>query len=171
MDYTVIIRPLIGAVIGYVTNYIAVKMLFRPLKPITIGKFTLPFTPGVIPKNKERIANAIGETISNHLLTEEELSKALLSEEKKNLVYEKVKHSLKESVEDKTLKDGAQKVFSEEQLTQIESKLNMVITKAIVESFIEQNAGRIIATQIELVAKEKVQNSMLRIIGNSFTCL
>ncbi|MEI3219612.1 MAG: DUF445 family protein [Lachnoclostridium sp.] len=45
--------PLIGAVIGYCTNYIAVKMLFRPLKAIKIGRFTLPFTPGMIPKKKE----------------------------------------------------------------------------------------------------------------------
>ena len=36
--------PLIGAVIGYCTNYIAVKMLFRPLYPVKIGNWTLPFT-------------------------------------------------------------------------------------------------------------------------------
>ena len=47
--------PAIGAVIGYCTNYVAVKMLFRPLKPIRIGKFTLPFTPGVIPKRKKEL--------------------------------------------------------------------------------------------------------------------
>ena len=33
----IIAGPAIGAVIGYCTNYIAVKMLFRPLKPIKIG--------------------------------------------------------------------------------------------------------------------------------------
>ena len=48
--------PAIGAVIGYCTNYGAVKMLFRPLTPIRIGKFTLPFTPGVIPKRKKELA-------------------------------------------------------------------------------------------------------------------
>ena len=42
--------PLIGAVIGYCTNYIAVKMLFRPLYPVKIGNWTLPFTPGIIPR-------------------------------------------------------------------------------------------------------------------------
>ena len=40
----IIAGPAIGAVIGYCTNYIAVKMLFRPLKPIKIGNRTLPFT-------------------------------------------------------------------------------------------------------------------------------
>ena len=45
MNYVLFIRPLIGSAIGYVTNWIAVKMLFRPLKPIKIGNFVLPFTP------------------------------------------------------------------------------------------------------------------------------
>ena len=55
MNYSLIIRPLIGAVIGYVTNWIAVKMMFRPLHEKKIGKFTIPFTPGIIPRNKDRI--------------------------------------------------------------------------------------------------------------------
>ena len=49
MNYQFIINPLIGAGIGYVTNWIAIKMMFRPTKAIKIGKFTLPFTPGIIP--------------------------------------------------------------------------------------------------------------------------
>ena len=46
MDLTIIAGPLIGAVIGYFTNYLAVKMLFRPRREIKIGSKTLPFTPG-----------------------------------------------------------------------------------------------------------------------------
>ena len=50
MDWIQILAgPVIGAVIGYFTNYIAVKMLFRPLKPIKIKNYTLPFTPGTYP--------------------------------------------------------------------------------------------------------------------------
>jgi len=37
MDLTIIAGPLIGAVIGYFTNYLAVKMLFRPRREIKIG--------------------------------------------------------------------------------------------------------------------------------------
>ena len=57
MEILHIILPLaLGALIGYVTNYIAVKMLFRPYSAVKTGSRTLPFTPGVIPKNKSRIA-------------------------------------------------------------------------------------------------------------------
>ena len=51
--------PLIGALIGYCTNYIAVKMLFHPHHEVKVFGHTLPFTPGGIPKNKPRLAHAI----------------------------------------------------------------------------------------------------------------
>ncbi len=50
--------PVLGAVIGYFTNYIAVKMLFRPYRPVRLGRWTLPFTPGVIPRRKGDLARA-----------------------------------------------------------------------------------------------------------------
>ena len=66
--------PLIGAVIGYFTNYIAVKMLFHPHEEKRIFGKRLPFTPGVIPKNKPRLAHAIGEAVANVLLTKEDIA-------------------------------------------------------------------------------------------------
>lgn len=69
----VIIVLAVGACIGYVTNFIAVKMLFRPYKPVMIGKFRIPLTPGVIPKNRERIAKACGKAIEGSLLTADDI--------------------------------------------------------------------------------------------------
>ena len=48
--------PIIGALIGYCTNYIAVKMLFYPKQEVRIFGRKLPFTPGAIPKGKQRLA-------------------------------------------------------------------------------------------------------------------
>ena len=42
--------PIIGGVIGYCTNWLAIKMLFRPYNEIKIRGRVLPFTPGIIPK-------------------------------------------------------------------------------------------------------------------------
>ncbi|MFB2918849.1 MULTISPECIES: DUF445 domain-containing protein [Aerosakkonema] len=65
--------PILGAIIGYFTNDIAINMLFRPYRPIYIGKRRLPFTPGLIPANQERLAKRISDTIMGSLLTPEEL--------------------------------------------------------------------------------------------------
>lgn len=73
MDFfkTWIMPPLIGAIIGYFTNWLAIKMLFRPLKPVYLGKFKLPFTPGILPRERSRLTDSVGETVSRELLTTE----------------------------------------------------------------------------------------------------
>lgn len=70
----------IGAAIGAVTNFLAIKMLFRPHKPIYIGNWRLPFTPGLIPKRREELAVQLGIMVVNHLLTVESIQKKFLNE-------------------------------------------------------------------------------------------
>ncbi len=65
--------PVLGAIIGYFTNDIAIKMLFRPYRAIYIGGRKVVFTPGLIPSNQERLAQRISATIMGSLLTPEEL--------------------------------------------------------------------------------------------------
>jgi uncharacterized membrane protein YheB (UPF0754 family) len=65
----------VGAIIGYFTNDIAIKMLFRPYRALYIGTKRVPFTPGLIPRNQERLAKNISKTIMGSLLTPEELQK------------------------------------------------------------------------------------------------
>ncbi len=72
-----ILPLLLAALIGYITNYIAVKMLFRPYRAVKIGKRTLPFTPGVIPKNKSRIARACGAAVEGSLFSQEDIREAM----------------------------------------------------------------------------------------------
>ncbi|MEH2239940.1 DUF445 domain-containing protein [Nostoc sp.] len=65
--------PVLGGIIGYFTNDIAIKMLFRPYRAIYIAGRRVPFTPGLIPRNQERLAKNISNTIMGSLLTPEEL--------------------------------------------------------------------------------------------------
>ena len=48
----IIIPIIVGSVIGYATNWLAIKMLFRPLREKRLLGVRLPFTPGLIPKEK-----------------------------------------------------------------------------------------------------------------------
>lgn len=69
------VPPIAGSIIGYFTNDIAIKMLFRPYKAIYVGKRQLPFTPGLIPSNQARLAQKVSDTIMGSLLTPGELQK------------------------------------------------------------------------------------------------
>jgi uncharacterized membrane protein YheB (UPF0754 family) len=68
-----VLPPLIGAIIGYVTNMIAIKMLFRPLYEKRVFGIRIPFTPGIIPKQRRLLADSIGNMVSKNLLTADTL--------------------------------------------------------------------------------------------------
>ena len=75
-----VVAPVVGGIIGYITNDLAIRMLFRPRKALYIGRFHIPFTPGLIPSQQGRIAQSIGGVVSGQLLNEETLRQTLLSE-------------------------------------------------------------------------------------------
>jgi uncharacterized membrane protein YheB (UPF0754 family) len=74
---TYITPPIIGAFIGYLTNRVAIRMLFRPLKRWKIGPIPVPMTPGVIPSKRHELALNIGEMVGEQLLTSEEINSSL----------------------------------------------------------------------------------------------
>ncbi|MFC0272107.1 DUF445 domain-containing protein [Metabacillus herbersteinensis] len=70
----------IGAAIGGVTNSLAIKMLFRPYKPLYIAGKRVPFTPGLIPKRRDELAKQMGRMVVEHLLTPEGIKKKFQQE-------------------------------------------------------------------------------------------
>jgi uncharacterized membrane protein YheB (UPF0754 family) len=66
-----LIPPVVGAFIGYSTNVVAIKMLFRPLREIRVFGIRLPFTPGILPRQRYRLAQSIGSMVERELLTPE----------------------------------------------------------------------------------------------------
>lgn len=63
-----------GAIAGGVTNAVAVWMLFHPYEPPRLFRWRIRLLQGAIPKNKARLAAAMGRTVGNKLLTSEDLA-------------------------------------------------------------------------------------------------
>lgn len=74
-----ILPPLIGALIGLFTNWLAIKMLFRPLKTYRLLGLSLPFTPGILPRERGGIARSLGDTVAEDLLTTDAVQARLSS--------------------------------------------------------------------------------------------
>lgn len=86
--------PVIGAFIGYLTNRIAIRMLFRPLKPWYVFGLRIPMTPGVIPSKRHELAENIGEMVGEHLLTSMEIGSALSREPFQEHLYSLIDNRL-----------------------------------------------------------------------------
>ncbi|MEN8698885.1 DUF445 domain-containing protein [Bacillus infantis] len=76
---TILLMVAVGAVIGGLTNSLAIMMLFRPYKPMFLGKRQIPFTPGLIPKRRSELAEQMGKIVVNHLLTPESIKRKFVN--------------------------------------------------------------------------------------------
>lgn len=74
----IILSVLIASLIGWTTNYIAIKMLFRPHKEINLGFFKIQ---GLIPKRKNQIGESIAEVVENELISIKDIISKLSDEE------------------------------------------------------------------------------------------
>lgn len=147
MEILHIILPLVlGAVIGYVTNYIAVKMLFRPYNPVKIGGRTLPFTPGVIPKNKSRIAKACGAAVESSLFSQDDIKDAIAG----SIGKAKIENIRVSDIVSEDMADGLAQSITD--------KLIGEIKKADIEGIIIEKGGALL--------EEKVKDTMLAMFVN-----
>ena len=154
--------PVIGAVIGYFTNYIAVKMLFRPLKPVKIGGRTLPFTPGIIPKGKPRLAKALGKAVGEKLLTREDLRKILLSGEVKDKILDGAVKGIQEVQHSQdSLETFLEQYMTVEDYEAMRGHLEDFITEKISHGLEQLDVGKIIAEEGAKEIREKFQGTMV----------
>lgn len=155
MSTNILIGTITGAIIGGITNGIAIKMLFRPLNPVKIGGFTLPFTPGVIPKEKERIASKVGEVISKELLNEEVLHTWLLKQEICREIEKSIEDYLKEqSKNEKTLHEVLQKSIGKERSVYFVCEIEENVTYKLYSKVISMELGKIVVEKIQTAFKE-----------------
>lgn len=180
MQLTWITAPLIGGLIGLITNSLAIKMLFRPHRAVYIGKFHIPFTPGLIPKEKERIASAIGEVISKYLLDDATIKKAICDPKIKekiaahihNLIgrMKQVTISLEVFLDQKGLSDSLNVMEA-----RVRSSVGDYVTNAVTESNLvdELIESALLSVQAEMnpivarIAKNPLESAKPQIIANT----
>lgn len=125
----ILFMVVVGAVVGGATNYLAIKMLFRPYKPIYLGKWRLPFTPGLIPKRREEIARHLGKTVSEYLLTPDVFKEKFFHEDMKlkTLQFAQVEVEKHLLTKEKTINDWLTTLGLSELPEKVEGKIDDII--------------------------------------------
>jgi uncharacterized membrane protein YheB (UPF0754 family) len=168
MDYTPYFFPIIGAVIGYGTNYIAVKMLFRPRRLIKFGPFELQ---GLLPKRRNDISKGIAVTIEDELISMKDLSKILKELDLTPLIDEMVDNSFSPDNNGKSdilsrINTGINTYLRNRAKRSINTNKDQLISEFIHE--IEKNVDfkEIIVNNIEAYDIDQLENIVLRVSAN-----
>lgn len=90
----------IGGIIGYITNVLAIKLIFRPIQPIKIPILNFEII-GLIPKRRNEISKNIGEIIQEEFLSMDEILDSIITEDDKEKIIEYIKEKINNIAQEK----------------------------------------------------------------------
>ena len=125
MHLSLLLPPFIGAVIGWLTNYVAIKLLFRPHVPFEVLGWRIQ---GVIPKRRKEIARSIARTIEKELLSSEDLARALSGLKWEKEIEKTVEEAVEHRVSSRFLKLPVVGLVSEN----LKNQIKLMLTREIV---------------------------------------
>ena len=153
--------PVVGAVIGYITNDIAIRMLFRPHQAKYFMGIHIPFTPGIIPKEKSRIASAIGKAVSENLMNREVLEKSLLSDEMLTKISDAIDEFVTtQSANNETIEEFARHYLPQEDIDAMRENATDGIVRMITSKLQDSKLGESIARMATQHVMEKTRKSV-----------
>ncbi len=154
--------PLIGAAIGYITNAIAIAMLFKPYTEKRFLKIKIPMTPGIIPKERYELSSSIGRLVSRELLTEDAV-KTQISSKKFIQEMDKTVHSFLRNLLKSPL-DGIKKTFSShneipfQSASPSRSLISTVIQKFLTSSGLSSLIDTLLDKSLQHLGKKKIKD-------------
>ncbi len=164
------LTPLVGAFIGWLTNYVAVKMLFRPQEPWRILGFTLQ---GVMPKRQRDLALTIGEVVERELLNSQDILAAINTEELQAHLATVIESRIDRFLREKLFRVGwlYANVYSRESVQRVKRALITELVNLFpqeVDAAIEQlvdkvNIRQIVATRVEQFDFDRLEQVVYRV--------
>lgn len=169
--YIILIMAIIGGIIGYVTNKLAIKLIFRPINPIKIPILNIEII-GLIPKRRKEIAIKIGEVIQDEFISLDDILENLISEEDKAKVTKYIKIKVNSIIEEKAtlipsyiksvIKNYIEDIIEKEVSDSIDELGSEVVSKAHERVNIQQ----IVEEKIDNLDLLELENIILSIASN-----
>lgn len=152
----IMILAIVGGIIGYITNVIAIKLIFRPIEPIKIPIINKEII-GLIPKRKSEIAQNIGQVIQDELIDIHELIKNVVSENDKEEIVFYIKNKINDVVDKKINQSplgfmGIGKMVNDFILEHLDDEIKNAVDE-LTEVLINKGKDRI---NIQEIVKDKI---------------
>ncbi len=151
-----IVIPFVSAMIGWGTNYIAVKMIFRPHNPVNVLGFRIQ---GLIPRRQGDLAQSLGDTIERELISHQDIKKVLDSAEMHESISTMIETQIDTFIKEKLGSNPMISMFLQgELLAQVKSMFQSQFEKAIPE-FLETCMTHVEnKLDFKEIVREKVEN-------------
>ena len=150
-----LLPPIIGGIIGWVTNAIAIWMLFHPYKEWHFLGLRIPLTPGLIPSRINELADSIARVIAKYLFTHDEWLRLADSLELDDKAVDELFEKIKGVVRLRILKFGPFSFFRERAKEILRNELRKIIKRHL-RNILLKTKGEDIERNVEELIKARI---------------
>jgi uncharacterized membrane protein YheB (UPF0754 family) len=165
----IIIMIVVGGIIGWVTNVLAIKMLFRPIHPIKIPLTNFKIH-GLIPRRRSEIAKSIGEAVENELIKVNDIIEQLVTDENKTEVLEGIRKRVLKTLDLKipslipsSIKQKLLEYIGEQIDVEAAGILDRTIDDLTNKAIEKVKVGQMVADKIDEFELEKIEEMILQL--------
>lgn len=167
----ILILAIIGGLIGYITNVIAIKLIFRPINPIKIPILNIDII-GMIPKRKTEIATNIAKVVEEQFISVDEITDNIITEQDKQHIIDYIKVRVKLILSEKmtlipsTIRNLVQNYVSEIIEDEIREGIDELSEEMIIKTKNRINIKEIIEDKINELDLYELETIILQIVKN-----
>lgn len=167
----ILILAVIGGLIGYITNVIAIKLIFRPINPIKIPILNIEII-GMIPKRKTEIATNIAKVVEEQFISVDEITDNIITEQDKQHIIDYIKVRVKSILSEKmtlipsTIRNLVQNYVSEIIEDEIREGIDELSEEMIIKTKNRINIKEIIENKINELDLYELETIILQIVKN-----
>lgn len=167
----ILILAIIGGLIGYITNVIAIKLIFRPINPIKIPILNIEII-GMIPKRKTEIATNIARVVEDQFISVDEITDNIITEQDKQHIIDYIKVRVKLILSEKmtlipsTIRNLVQNYVSEIIEDEIREGIDELSEEMIIKTKNRINIKEIIENKINELDLYELETIILQIVKN-----
>ena len=167
----ILILAVIGGLIGYITNVIAIKLIFRPINPIKIPILNIEII-GMKPKRKTEIATNIAKVVEEQFISVDEITDNIITEQDKQHIIDYIKVRVKLILSEKmtlipsTIRNLVQNYVSEIIEDEIREGIDELSEEMIIKTKNRINIKEIIENKINELDLYELETIILQIVKN-----
>lgn len=167
----ILILAIIGGLIGYITNVIAIKLIFRPINPIKIPILNIEII-GMIPKRKTEIATNIAKVVEEQFISVDEITDNIITEQDKQHIIDYIKVRVKLILSEKmtlipsTIRNLVQNYVAEIIEDEIREGIDELSEEMIIKTKNRINIKEIIENKINELDLYELETIILQIVKN-----
>lgn len=167
--FRILILAVIGGLIGYITNVIAIKLIFRPINPIKIPIFNIEII-GMIPKRKLEIASNVAQVIEEQFFSFDDIIENVITEQDKQIIIDYIKVRIKLVLNEKlglipsSIRNLVQNYISEVIEDEIKSGVDELSEELIIKANNRINIKEIVENKINELDLYELETIILQII-------